>query len=58
MFPRKDRAARFPPQLIERVLALLAQNTRDSRLAAAQLLAHGYELDEEQRRAERPPDPG
>lgn len=60
MLPFTHRPARLPPELVARALELLAADTPAGRLAAAQLLAHGYELDEAQRRqeqAEPPPVP-
>jgi len=56
MLPSHARRAQLPPVLVARALELLAENTPESRLAAAQLLAHGYELDEAQRRAELAPE--
>ncbi len=54
MLRARHRYPDLPPELLERALDLLAQNTRESRLAAAQLLAHGYDLDEQRRQAAIP----
>lgn len=46
------RITRLPPELLSEAAELLRKNTRQSRLRAAQLLAHGYERDERRRRAD------
>lgn len=56
MLPHSTRLPALPAELMARVLELLGENTRESRLAAAQILAHGYELDEAERRAGLHPD--
>ena len=45
------RITQLPPELIAQAAELLRQNTAEARLAAAQLLARGYEQDEERRLA-------
>ena len=48
------RSAPPPPQdLVDQAAALLRQDTREVRLAAAQLLAQGYAISEELRLAEQ-----
>ena len=47
------RITHLPDELVAQAAELLRENTRQSRLAAAQLLARGYELDELQRLAGR-----
>ena len=45
------RITHLPPELLAEAAALLREDTRQSRLRAAQLLARGYERDELRRRA-------
>lgn len=44
------RITRLPDELVTEAAELLREDTRASRLAAAQLLARGYDLDELRRR--------
>lgn len=44
------RITRLPDALVTEAAELLREDTRASRLAAAQLLARGYDLDELRRR--------
>lgn len=44
------RITRLPDALVTEAAELLREDTRASRLAAAQLLARGYDLDEQRRR--------
>jgi len=46
------RITHLPDALVSEAAQLLREDTRAARLAAAQLLARGYELDEQQRREE------
>ncbi|MFT5680127.1 MAG: hypothetical protein ACI8RZ_001032 [Myxococcota bacterium] len=45
------RITHLPKALLTEAAALLREDTRESRLAAAQLLAQGYDRDEQRRRA-------
>ena len=56
MLPLTTRHVVLPPERMALVLALLGQNTPESRLRAAQILALGYALDEDSRLAALPPD--
>ena len=44
------RITRLPGSLVSEAAELLREDTRAGRLAAAQLLARGYERDEQRRR--------
>ncbi|MDG1480267.1 MAG: hypothetical protein P8R54_11785 [Myxococcota bacterium] len=46
------RITHLPDALVSEAAELLREDTRAARLAAAQLLARGYELDEQNRREE------
>jgi hypothetical protein len=45
------RITRLPDALLRQAAALLRADTREARIAAAQLLARGYDLDELRRLA-------
>jgi hypothetical protein len=53
--PSRFRTTRLPPELMERVLALLASSSPADRTLASQLLARGFAQDEEDRQTHVPP---